>query len=220
MKVIDVILTRRADAWWLDYLAYLASTPRNWVERKLEPLTQTPGSRIHVVDVSTPEEEGVADGYPTAGLTLWWTILCLDGAPERMRHQIEACGQSRNVAHDMLAPAEDQFRSLIATAMDELPVKPAAQVLGNWRDGAILGYETRESAIDIVVAVGDACAQLNAALRLPWTWQFHSRASIGPSLRTAFSGLLRAHRDQLSCVIASTAGPHGAELMKLGLAPA
>ncbi len=178
MKEIDLrnrSKSKNPSAWWVDYLAWHASTPRNWIECKLEPPI-------------------------TDDLSLWWLIMCLDGAPERMRHATETCGQSLTFAHNELAPAEDCFRSLIAAKLDELSPKPAVSVLGDWRDGMIIGYETCWSAIHLAEHVVDACVALNAAFHLPWTHQFHVRAGIGPTLRQAFGELLGTRRDQLSCI--------------------
>ncbi len=201
MKVLDLRNHARCNgAWWVDYLAWLASTPRNWIERKLEPLINHPDARLQIIDVTTPEEEGIVAGYPTADVSVWWTIMCLDGAPERMKYQIEDIRQPHNVAHTMLAPNEIRFRCLVTAELDHRPVKPAVRVLGDWRDGIIVGYETRESATAAVIHTACACTAVNRAELLPWTEQFHVRAGIGLSLREAFSGLLHARRDELSCV--------------------
>lgn len=197
MKVIDLRQSRWfPEKWWIGYLAYLASTPRNWVERKLEPQVQDRDSQIRVIDVLEPEE-GVANAYPTEGLTAYWTILCLDGAPERMKYHTQVCGKAISFARILLAPAENRFRALIKNLAGELAEKPSVHVQGNWHDGAILGYETRQSAIEIAKLIGRACEAINLREGLPWDRQFHVRAGIGLSVADAFTALLHAHRDQI-----------------------
>lgn len=181
--------------WWCNYLAYLASTPRNYIERYLEPLTQPPGSHPHIIDHGPRPEKA-----PMAGMSVWSTIICLDGAPERMKYHTRDCRQSYNAVRDVLAPAEDRFRSFIATALDQLSAKPTVRILGNWHDGEIVGFETSDAGIELVVAVADMCAEANTRENLPWTQQFHVRAGIGLSLREAFSGLLHARCNQACSV--------------------
>lgn len=204
MREIDLrnwSISKNVRAWWVDYLAYLASTPRNWIECKLEPPTTQPNTHMRVIDLWTPEELGVANGYPTDGLSLWWLIICLDGAPERMRHETQVCQQSLFTARELLAPAENLFRSLIVAKQEQLSQKPAVSVLGNWRDGMIIGYEAREPAVDLAIHVAGACAALNADYNLSWIHQYHIRAGIGHSVRQAFSKLLHARRNQLCCTL-------------------
>lgn len=212
MKTIDLKIPVRSTGergihtrgyeWWLEYLAYVASTPRNWIECRLEPAAEpSPNSPVRIIDTKSPEELGVASGYPTAGLSVWWVILCLDGAPERMSHEMRISPeQPASAARNKLGLAEDRFRFFIAAEMDLLPTKPAVQVLGNWRDGEILGYESQQAANDLIHQVADTCAIVNARERLPWNRQFHVRAGIGRTVRKAFSGLINAQRDQLCCI--------------------
>lgn len=202
MKKIDLrnVMGREGE-WWVDFLAYQASIPRNWIERKLEPLVQKPGSPLRIIDAASPAEEGVANGYPTAGMSVWWVIVCMDGAPERMQHQVNVCEQPERVARDILAFEENRFRALIVTTLEHLAVQPLIRVFGNWRDGKIVGYETREAATKLVAQLAKRCAELNSAAQLPWNRQFHVRAGMGLSVREAFSGLLGARRDQLCCAV-------------------
>ncbi len=198
MKVIDLSCSARPNNdWYIDYLAYQASTPRNWIECQLEP-----------------------NGYPTAGMSIWWVIICLDGAPERMNHQIKFCGKPYHATRNILAPAEERFRRLTVA---EAGVKPTVRVLGNWQDGVIFGYETPAAAIDLVASVTRVCTSINAAEALPWTCQFHVRAGLGMSVGEAFSGLLATYRDQV-CWIEHTPQESGwgsiRQIMQLASLPA
>ncbi|MDP3996917.1 MAG: hypothetical protein Q8P73_00220 [bacterium] len=190
--------------WWVGYLADMASTPRNLVECCLEPPTTWPKNKTHcrVIDLWTPEELGVADGYPTDGMSLWWLIICLDGAPERMRDLLEVKRWPYLDARALLWPAEGRFAFIVSTEVRCLAVMPSVRVVGDWCDGEILGYTEEElaSAEAVVVGVHRECVRINTEAGLPWTEQFHVRAGIGSSVRGAFSGLLNAHRDQL-CVV-------------------
>lgn len=194
---VDFGGTLPSQEWWNNYLAWLASTPRNWIERRLEPLVQEPGSHVRIIDVETPEEAGVQNGYPTASLDVWWVILCMDGAPERMGYQVKSCRQSLDSARHLLAPAEARFRSLMTAELVGGPNQPVVQVLGDWRDGIIVGYETESAARDAISRTSQTLASINDREKLPWNWQFHIRAGLGRSIRDAFTALLRARRGQV-----------------------
>lgn len=188
------------EKWWNYYLAWLASTPRNWIERRMEPPRQDTDSGVYIIDIETPEEAGVQNGYPTAGLNVWWAIVCMDGAPERMKHQIESCRLPLEAARNILAPAEDRFRSLVTNDLLGVHNQPVVMVLGDWHDGVIVGYETESAARETVIRAIQTCISINHIEGLPWNWQFHTRAGIGLSVRSAFSGLLRSKRDQAHIV--------------------
>lgn len=177
MKVIDLRNYQgREGDWVVDYLAWQASIVPNWIECELELL-----------------------GYPTADMTVWWTIICLDGAPERMSHHMKRCQGSYSAARDAVSPEEDHFRFLIKTQVLCLSAEPVVRVAGNWRDGMIIGYTTRELACDLVARVANACFVTNYAELLLWNQEYHVRAGVGLSMRAAFSVLLSAQRDQLRC---------------------
>lgn len=182
----------RSDAWWLDYLAYHASTPRNAIECQLEPPNPTPGARVRIIDLTPAPAE-----YPLAGQPAWWVIICLDGAPERMSYQTTQRGLSVAAARELLGSDESDFRDLIAEALAQQPTKPLMTFNGEWVDGTILPYSTREAACDIAIRVAHCCTIVNQIYHLPWTRQHHVRAGIGPSVRNAFSGLLQSRCDQL-----------------------
>jgi len=186
--------------WWNYYLAWLASTPRNWIERRLEPPAQEQGSHLRFIDIETPEEAGVQNGYPTDDLQAWWLIVCMDGAPERMHHQMRSCQKSLTDACLFLAPAERRFYLVVSAELFRDPSKLVAQVIGDWRDGVIVGCDHRSFAREAVIRISQTFASINFNEGLPWNWQFHVRAGLGQTVRAAFSGILSAKRDQLVVV--------------------
>lgn len=183
--------------WYLSYLAYLASTPRNWIEYSLEPLVQEPGSPLRIVDHSTLIGKEAPSNYPTDGLALWWVIICLDGAPERVHHERHVLKQRNREVLDRLTHDEDRFRLLVTKNAEVLGVEPNAHVLGDWRDGEILGYEQLDAALSLASHVAGICSEMNRNEHLPWNHQFHVRAGVGRSLRDAFKSLTQAKRNQL-----------------------
>ncbi len=181
-----------------DYLAYLASTPRNYVECQIEPPFFDPYSKVHAVDLWSAQELGVDKGYPVLHQVVWWTIICLDGAPERIKHLIYGCGLNLSSARAACDPAESFFRQIILEQADQIQPDPAyTRLNGGWPDGEIFGCLSHTSASELAYRTAHKCAQVNQEGQLPWNCEFHVRAGVGQTMRHAFRGLLTAKRDQL-----------------------
>lgn len=198
MKEIDFRRVHDGNGyWWLNYLAYLASTPNNWVERCLNGLMNGQNS----YNVPTHEQESFLEWVQGAGLDMQWTIICLDGAPERMQHQADRLGGSIQSAQLIVAPAENRFAEFINEAVQRVSDEPNERILGNWRDGAIIGNRCQRTARIFVEHLSIKCASVNAEEGLAWDKQFHVRAGVGRTLRDAFVGLLHAKRDEACFVV-------------------
>jgi len=202
MKAID--LRRVHDGkgdWWMNYLAYLASTPNNWVERCLTGLMNGQYSYNGKEIILTQDQEAFLEWVQGAGLNTQWTIVCLDGAPERMKHQADRLGGWIQAAQKIVAPAENRFAEFIHEAVQRVSDEPDVRILGNWRDGAIIGNQCNRTARIFVEQLARKCASVNTEEGLAWDQQFHVRAGVGKSLHSAFAGLLCARRDEASFAV-------------------
>ena len=171
----------------VDFLAYIASDPRNWLVCQLEPNVQRPGDNLRVIDIwPTPDQ------YPTADLDLYFVVVCLDGAVDRAR-----CGENMEVA-------ERFFLELInrATEVSKGNV-PDVSFQTSYRDGKLLAYENPQSAVNMLKSLATQCQAINDSTRMPWNKEYHVRAGVGSSVRGAFTALLNARRDEVGLILHS-----------------
>lgn len=190
------------DYWYFDYLAYLASTPRNVIECHLEPQTPHDGHQLRVIDLWKPDQL-VVDGYPTQGIPVWWTIIVLAGAPERMAYHLGLQRSDLAAARKAVAVAEARFREIVIQKVNAMEVQPEVFVLGSWRDGELMGFLHKERALELARRVALRCEEINSSEQLSWEHRFQPRVGIGRSVGAAFCSLIGAHHNQARCETAS-----------------
>ncbi|OGY34270.1 MAG: hypothetical protein A3E37_04425 [Candidatus Andersenbacteria bacterium RIFCSPHIGHO2_12_FULL_46_9] len=102
-----------------------------------------------------------------------------------------------------MEPAEKRFAGFIdeVIAIQPEEKEPSVRILGNWRDGAIIGNRCCRTSHIFVEYLSRRCSSVNAKECLPWNAQFHVRAGVGRTLNDAFSGLLHAYRDEAGFVM-------------------
>ncbi len=160
---------REGGNWEGGYLAYIAAR-NNWFERELSGK--------------------IDQDYITGDRKLWWVVLCLDGAPERVRAGHDQC---------RIEFSENSFRHTAEEQMNLFYLSPAFSINAVFRDGLVCAYEhnQEDAAIWLIQSVASQCRYLN---RLQpawnWQWQYHLRAAIGETPRGMFRGLYNTNRDE------------------------
>lgn len=217
MKELDFHHEIDGNDWWTDYLAYQASIPNNWVVSMLNAFMNGYCTCKHGVNVPKCQKAVCAKSLRPEGLALHWTIICLDGAPERMQYQLDKCGNCMQAAQLIAAPAEKRFVGFIDETVQLVRDKPFARIMGNWRDGAIIANSSNRAARIFVEQLSRKCASVNTQEGLAWNEQFHVRAGVGRSLHDAFAALLRARRDEAGFVVQDNKWSMGTHYMPLRL---
>ena len=115
-----------------------------------------------------------------------WIALCLDGA------------EKRRIYHPRSAtdPAESIFLDVVERCISLLGPPPKARLIPSFQDGIILGFEYESTARTLCYDISRKLRELNRTVE-NWEWEYHLRASIGPTIDKMLGGLAYARCDHL-----------------------